>query len=117
MPRCSCKRSVRRLPLEAGVQRVLYCNGQTYMGDATQLDRAIRGCGFYTRSTTKIALRKEGLALPGFVRLNHYIAGVNRFFEAYDALVGHLPELDCRLASSQAFGLTPRAYTGLLVEI
>ncbi len=57
------------------------------------------GRGFYnTLDNLKTILREEGLDLLGFVRLNNYIADVNRFFEAYDALVGRLPEPDCRPA-------------------
>lgn len=46
----------------------------------------------------KTILREEGLELQGFVRLNHYITDMNRSFEAYDALVGRLPESNCRSA-------------------
>jgi enamine deaminase RidA (YjgF/YER057c/UK114 family) len=57
------------------------------------------GRGFYnTLDNLKTILREEGLDLLGFVRLNNYITDVNRFFEAYDALVGRLPEPDCRPA-------------------
>jgi enamine deaminase RidA (YjgF/YER057c/UK114 family) len=57
------------------------------------------GRGFYnTLDNLKTILREDGLALLSFVRLNNYITDVNRFFEAYDALVGRLPEPDCRPA-------------------
>ncbi len=43
-------------------------------------------------------------------------SGVNPFFEAYDDLIGRLPESACRLAP-KLLEATRRAYTWLLVKI
>lgn len=61
-------------------------------------------------------LREAGTELSEVVRLNYYTTDVDRFFEAYDAIVGRLAEAGCQLAST-LLGVAGLAFPELLIEI
>ena len=61
-------------------------------------------------------LDQAGFTLSDVVRLNIYTTDVDRFFEAFDAMVGRLAPADCRPAST-LLGVARLAFPELLVEI
>ncbi len=61
-------------------------------------------------------LRESGAKLSDVVRLNYYTTDVDRFFEAYDVIVGRLAEAGCQ-PTSTLLGVASLAFPELLVEI
>jgi enamine deaminase RidA (YjgF/YER057c/UK114 family) len=102
----------------SGVQRTLVCAGQTsvdaegrplHPGDMrAQVTQAL--------DNLETVLDRAGFTLSDVVRLNIYTTDVDRFFEAFDALVGRLAPANCRPAST-LLGVARLAFPELLVEI
>lgn len=102
----------------SGAQRVLLCAGQAsadaegrpaHPGDMrAQINQAL--------DNLEAVLRGAGFTLADVVRLNIYTTDIDRFFEAYDALVSRLASAGCRQAST-LLGVTRLAFPELLVEI
>ena len=102
----------------SGVQRTLVCAGQTsvdaegrplHPGDMrAQVTQAL--------DNLETVLDQAGFTLSDVVRLNIYTTDVDRFFEAFDAMVGRLAPAKCRPAST-LLGVARLAFPELLVEI
>ncbi len=102
----------------SGAQRTLFCAGQisvdvegrpVYLKDMrAQITQAM--------DNLETVLGETDAELSDVVRLNYYTTDVDRFFEAYDAVITRLSEAGCRPAST-LLGVTRLAYPELLVEI
>ena len=102
----------------SSAQCTLFCAGQTSVdaeGRAVhpedmraQIDQAL--------DNLETVLRQAGAELSDVVRLNYYTTDVDRFVEAYDAVVARLSRAGCSPAST-LLGVTRLAYPELLVEI
>ena len=102
----------------SGTQRVLFCAGQTSI-DAE--GRPVHPEDMHAQiiqamDNLETVLREADAELSDVGRLNYYTTDVDRFFEAYDAVVTRLREAGCRPAST-LLGVTRLAYPELLVEI
>ena len=102
----------------SGVQRTLVCAGQTsvdaegrplHAGDMrAQVSQAL--------DNLETVLDQAGFTLADVVRLNIYTTDVDRFFEAFDAMLGRLGPANCRPAST-LLGVARLVFPELLVEI
>ncbi len=102
----------------SGMQRVLFCAGQTSI-DAEGRPvhpKDMRAQIIQAMDNLETVLREADAELSDVVRLNYYTTDVDRFFEAYDAVITRLSEAGCRPAST-LLGVTRLAYPELLVEI
>lgn len=102
----------------SGAQRTLYCAGVASVDDQV---RPVHPEDMRAQITQKMdnletVLREAGTELSEVVRLNYYTTDVDRFFEAYDAIVGRLAEAGCQLAST-LLGVAGLAFPELLIEI
>ena len=102
----------------SGAQRTIFCAGQTSTDDegtpvhlqdmSAQIIQAM--------DNLETVLREAGAELSDVARLNYYTTDVDRFFEAYDAVIGRLEEAGCRPAST-LLGVSSLAFPELMVEI
>jgi 2-iminobutanoate/2-iminopropanoate deaminase len=102
----------------SGAQRTLFLAGQGSVDEegrpvhpedmAAQLNQ--------TLDNLETVLREAGAELSDVVRLNYYTTDVERFFEAYDAVVVRLVQAGCRPACT-LLGVARLAFPELLVEI
>jgi enamine deaminase RidA (YjgF/YER057c/UK114 family) len=102
----------------SGAQRMLICSGQVSM-DAE--GRPAHPKDMHAQITQAMdnleaVLNDAGAELSDVVRLNYYTTDVDRFFEAYDAVVVRLLEAGCRPACT-LLGVARLAFPELLVEI
>jgi enamine deaminase RidA (YjgF/YER057c/UK114 family) len=102
----------------SGVQRTLICAGQGSVDDEgrTLHQEDMRAQIIQAMDNLETVLGEAGFTLSDVVRLNHYTTDVDRFFEAYDALVSRLAESGCRQAS-MLVGVARLAFPEMLVEI
>jgi len=102
----------------SGVQRIIFCAGQTSMDDeGTPLHIGeMRGQINLAMDNLEKVLGESGAGLSDVVRLNYYTTDVDRFFEAYDAVLGRLAEAGCQ-PTSTLLGVASLAFPELLVEI
>ena len=102
----------------SGAQRIIFCAGQTSMDDeGTPLHVGeMRGQIIQAMDNLEKVLGESGARLSDVVRLNYYTTDVDRFFEAYDAVLSRLAEAGCQPAST-LLGVASLAFPELLVEI
>jgi enamine deaminase RidA (YjgF/YER057c/UK114 family) len=102
----------------SGMQRVLFCAGQTSVDDEGSPLHVgdMRAQVVQAMDNLETVLREAGLELSDVVRLNYYTTDVDRFFEAYEVLATRLEESGCR-PSSTLLGVASLAFPELLVEI
>jgi len=102
----------------SGVQRTLVCAGQTSVDAEGRPLHAGDMRAQVTQALDNLAtvLDQAGFTLSDVVRLNIYTTDVDRFFEAFDAMVGRLEPANCRPAST-LLGVARLAFPELLVEI
>jgi enamine deaminase RidA (YjgF/YER057c/UK114 family) len=102
----------------AGVQRVLFCAGQTsndadgnpvHVGD-------MRGQISQALDNLETVLAEAGFALPDIVRLNMYTTDVDLFLQNYDALVSRLAAAGVR-QSATLLGVTRLAFPEFMIEL
>jgi enamine deaminase RidA (YjgF/YER057c/UK114 family) len=99
-------------------QRVLYCAGQTSVGDdgapvyagdmRAQLGQAL--------DNLEAVLRQAGFALGDVVRLNFYTTDMDQLFEAYKFAAARLAAARCR-PSMTWLGVSRLAFPELMIEI
>lgn len=102
----------------SGAQRTLFCAGQISV-DAE--GRAVHPEDMRAQISQAIdnletVLREADAELSDVVRLNYYTTDVDRFFEAYDAVIARLSGAGCRPVST-LLGVRRLAYPELLIEI
>ncbi len=102
----------------SGAQRTIFCAGQTSMEDEGRPAHVgdMRGQINQAMDNLETVLRASGAGLSDVVRLNYYTTDVDRFFEAYEDVVGRLSEAGCQPAST-LLGVASLAFPELLVEI
>jgi enamine deaminase RidA (YjgF/YER057c/UK114 family) len=102
----------------SGAQRTIFCADQTSTDDegSPVHPEDMRAQVNQATDNLETVLTESGAGLSDVVRLNYYTTDVDRFFEAHDALVGHLAEAGCQ-PSSTLLGVTRLAFPELLVEI
>lgn len=102
----------------SGAQRTLFCAGQTSIdAEGKPLHpEDMRAQIAQAFDNLETVLREANAELSDVVRLNYYTTDIDRFFEAYDAIITRLREAGCRPAST-LLGVTRLAYPEFLVEI
>ncbi len=102
----------------SGVQRTLFLAGQTSVNAEGRPvhPKDMRAQIAQAMDNLETVLREADAELSDVVRLNYYTTDVDRFFEAYDAVISRLSGAGCRPAST-LLGVTRLAYPELLVEI
>lgn len=102
----------------SGGQRTIFCAGQTSTDSegSPVHPEDMRAQITQAMDNLETVLRGSGAGLSDVVRLNYYTTDVDRFFEAYDAVVGRLAEAGCQ-PTSTLLGVTRLAFPELLVEI
>jgi enamine deaminase RidA (YjgF/YER057c/UK114 family) len=102
----------------SGAKRTLFCAGQTSV-DAdgrTVHPESMSAQITQAMDNLETVLREAGAELSDVVRLNYYTTDVDRFFEAYDAVITRLSGAGCSPAST-LLGVARLAFPELLVEI
>ena len=102
----------------SGAQRLIFCAGQTSVDDEGSPLHVgeMRGQINQAMDNLETVLRESGAGLSDVVRLNYYTTDVDRFFEAYEAVLSRLAEAGCQPAST-LLGVASLAFPELLVEI
>jgi enamine deaminase RidA (YjgF/YER057c/UK114 family) len=102
----------------SGMQRILFCAGQTSVDDEGRPVHQgdMRAQLAQAMDNLETVLRDAGLNLADVVRLNYYTTDVDRFFEAYEVVASRLAESGCQ-PSSTLLGVASLAFPELLVEI
>jgi enamine deaminase RidA (YjgF/YER057c/UK114 family) len=102
----------------SGGQRTIFCAGQTSTDSegSPVHPEDMRAQITQAMDNLETVLRGSGAGLSDVVRLNYYTTDVDRFFEAYDAVVSRLAEAGCQ-PTSTLLGVTRLAFPELLVEI
>ena len=102
----------------SSAQRTLFCAGQTSVdaeGRAMHPED-MRAQITQAMDNLETVLRQAGAELSDVVRLNYYTTDVDRFFEAYEAVITRLSGAGCSPAST-LLGVARLALPELLVEI
>jgi enamine deaminase RidA (YjgF/YER057c/UK114 family) len=102
----------------SGVQRVLFCSGQTSVdADGQPMHEGDMGAQIgQALDNVEAVLREAGFELADVVRLNYYVTDVDAFTQAGEVYGAKLAEAGCRPAST-LLGVARLAYPSLLVEI
>jgi enamine deaminase RidA (YjgF/YER057c/UK114 family) len=102
----------------SSAHRTLFCAGQTSVdaeGRAMHPED-MRAQITQAMDNLETVLRQAGAELSDVVRLNYYTTDVDRFFEAYEAVITRLSGAGCSPAST-LLGVARLASPELLVEI
>ncbi|MBL8045593.1 MAG: RidA family protein [Anaerolineales bacterium] len=102
----------------SGVQRILYCSGQS-ANDAT--GAAVHAGDMRAQITLALdnletLLRAANFTVADIVRLNIYVTDVDKFLENYDAFIERLAGAGCRHAGS-LIGVARLAFPEMMIEV
>jgi enamine deaminase RidA (YjgF/YER057c/UK114 family) len=101
-----------------GAERVLYCAGQTSVGDdgAPLHEGDMRAQMHQALDNLEQVLAQAGYSLANVVRMNFFTTDVDAFFASYEDPATRLAAAGCRPAST-LLGVARLAFPQLLVEI
>ncbi len=101
-----------------GVQRILFCAGQTAMDDDGNPAHVgdMRAQISMVMDNLDVVLSQANLDLSHVMQLKYYTVDVDEFFAHYDVLTQRLDKAGCRPAAT-LLGVQRLAFPELLVEI